>query len=86
MLSFLSGAAIKKARKNVINALRDDAKHYSKVDLDYYLQTPEVEKLFVQSALELYSRDSSLEAQANEYICLGKDWGFDVHEIQCPVR
>jgi len=61
-------------------------KMYSDADHDDFQNHPEIQKLFVYSAMEVYSRaDQMKNVEANEYQMIARDWGFSFKDIECPV-
>ncbi len=86
VLGVIAGSQIKSAKKDPVKKLRKDVTNYSAEDEKYYIDHLEVEKLFVESALEIYSRPEIHNAEVREYCLLGLEWGFDLKEVQCPVK
>jgi len=62
---------------------RDDWSRYHKVDQEIYTQ-PEIEQLFLESALETYSQRGWV-AEAKEYAKWFRPWGFELTEIRSKV-
>lgn len=85
-LRHIADSEMKTMRRDPLHKLREDMGLYGDSDSKLYLENKEIEKVFVESALEIYSRDWIAGVEAHEYTLWASPWGFDLHEISCPVR
>jgi len=68
--------------KNPVSQGREDFGHHCKEDVATY-KTPEVEQLFLKSALEISSR-KQFDNEFAEWQLFTSYWGFRLNEIKCP--
>jgi len=71
--------------KNPVGAIEEDMKRYSAVDLKTFSEDETIRRLFVESALEMYSRDDCVKAEGRAYQLYARNWGFSLKEITCPT-
>jgi len=69
--------------KDPVKQGREDFGNFSKNDGDFYKQHPEVEKMFIESGLEFYSRPHAAATESREYFLWTMPWGFDLKDIKC---
>eukprot|EP01083_Nonionella_stella_P215398 775262_1 len=67
------------------NLSKDIKSTHATVDSEDYENNPEIERAFIESGLELWSRPCGVEAEAQDYALFARDWGFDLSSIQVPV-
>jgi len=68
--------------KNPVKTGRNDWSNYHQVDFETYTSTPEIEKRFIESGLEIYKRKQWV-SESEEYALWGKPWGYQLKDIKC---
>lgn len=78
-----------------MKAIRNDFKNYSAADYQTFTTNPEIEKMFLKSALvrRIFAENSwkfqenvtrkRAEVEAREYQLWAHDWQFKLNEISC---
>ncbi|GBB95895.1 hypothetical protein RclHR1_02640009 [Rhizophagus clarus] len=85
LLSLIARMESNAVMRDPVKASRDGLSNAPKSDIECIENMKGVEEMFIESALEMYSR-GQVETECYEYSLWGKDWGFQLNEIGGGVK
>ncbi|RGB30349.1 Alpha/Beta hydrolase protein [Rhizophagus diaphanus] len=85
LLSLIARMESNAVMKDPVKASREGRSDAPQSDIECIENIKGVEEMFIESSLEMYSR-GQIETECYEYSLWGKDWGFQLNEINGGVK
>lgn len=80
ILGHVIASEAKEVKGNPQHKLKKMFHNAATVDIEKFDSNPTIQRLFTESALEMYSRDAQ-KSEADEYWLFAHDWGFKLQDI-----
>lgn len=82
VLKWLVRSNVEQDLANVFEPKRSD---FDQIENEQFSKDYEIRRLFIRSTLELYARRCGAEAEAEDYILMAGEWGFDLSDISDEI-